>query len=138
MKTLGQAGSNMPRVKAGDFDRAWQVIVAAGGDTKTKAYLDELVAAEKNSDTAREAALAAVAKAQQRETAAQKAEAAATVARQALADETARGEHLLQTREKTVAARETAAADVEKAQDARDKELAAREQHLAAAGVSGF
>ena len=140
MKSLTQtmAGHGMPRAKAGDFERAWQVIVAAGGDTKTKAYLAELVKAQAAHDKAQTGAEAAAVVSQKREAGAQKAEAAATVARQALVDETAKARDELGKREAGVVAREALATEIEVAQSTRDKDLARREGHLRDAGVTGF
>ena len=137
MKSLTKtmAGHGMPRAKAGDFERAWQVIVAAGGDTKTKAYLAELVKAQADHDEAQTAAQKAEAAAKKRESAAQKAEAAATRARQALVDDTATAHAELGKREAGVGGREGLATEIEATQDARDKGLAKREDHLRKAGV---
>ncbi len=138
MKSLGMTGSAPRKVKPGDFERAWAVIVQAAGDTKTKAYLAELVDAQAAHDKARADAEGAMAKAEQRESEAQKAEADATRARQAQVDEAAQARDELGRREKAVSEREALAADVEAAQDVRDKELASREGHLREAGVRGF
>ena len=138
MKSLGMEGSARPRAKAGDFERAWQVIVAAGGDTKTKSYLAELVKAQAAHDKAQTGAEAAAVVSQKREAGAQKAEAAATVARQALVDDTAKAHAELAERERGVAAREALAVEIEGVQTKRDKELAKRERLLREAGVQGF
>ena len=136
MKTLTQTmGHGMPRAKAGDFERAWQVIVAAGGDVKTKAYLAELVKAQADHDKAQAAAEGAQAVSEKREAAAQAAEADATRARQALVDDTAKARDELGKREAGVVAREALATEIEATQDARDKGLAKREDHLRKAGV---
>ena len=138
MRSLGMEGSARPRAKAGDFERAWQVIVAAGGDTKTKAYLAELVKAQAAHDKAQTAAESAQEVSAKREAAAQAAEADATRARQALADDTAKARSELGKREEAVAGRESLATEVEAAQTTRDKGLTKRERLLREAGVQGF
>ncbi len=139
MKNLAKmAGHGMPRAKAGDFERAWQVIVAAGGDTKTKAYLAELVKAQAAHDKAQTAAEAAQVVSDKREAAAQAAEADATRARQALVDDTATAHAELGKREAGVGGREGLATEIEVAQTKRDKGLAKRERLLREAGVQGF
>ena len=140
MKSLTKtmAGHGMPRAKAGDFERAWQIIVAAGGDLKTKSYLKELVEAQAAHDEVQSVAEATLAKAAKRETAAQAAEAKATVARQALVDDTASAHDELGKREAGVVARESLAVEIEATQDVRDKGLAKRERLLREAGVQGF
>ncbi len=138
MKSLGMTGSAPRKVKPGDFERALALMVEVGGDKGTKAYLAELVDAQAAHDKARADAEGAMAQAKQRESEAQKAEADATRARQAQVDETAKARDELGRREKAVSEREALAADVEAAQDVRDKELASREGHLREAGVQGF
>ncbi len=138
MKSLGMTGSAPRKVKPGDFERALALMVEVGGDKGTKAYLAELVDAQAAHDKARADAEGAMAQAEQREIAAQAAERDATRARQAQIDETAKARDELGTRERAVAEREALAADVEAAQDTRDKELASREGHLREAGVQGF
>ena len=138
MKTLGMAGSAMPRAKPGDFEKALALMAATGADKATKAYLTELRDATLAHDKAREDAEAATAKAKQRESEAQAAEAAATGTRQALADESAEAQAALGKRETAVADRERLATECEQSQEARDKELARREDHLRQAGVRGF
>ncbi len=138
MKSLGMTGSAPRKVKPGDFERALALMVEVGGDKGTKAYLAELVDAQAAHDKARADAEGAMAQAKQRESEAQKAEADATRARQAQVDETAKARDELGKREKAVVEREALAADVEAAQDVRDKELASREGHLREAGVQGF
>ena len=64
------SGSARPKARAGDFERAWEVIVAAGGDKQTRDYLKELVAAEATYVESRERATAATAEAERREAAA--------------------------------------------------------------------
>ena len=137
MKTLLKPGS-MPRAKVGDFENALALLVATGADKSTKAYLTELHEATTAYDKAREAAEAAERKVTTRESAAQAAEADAIRARQLLADETAKARADLGQREKAVADREHSAAEAEKSQELRDKELQRREEHLREAGVRGF
>ena len=138
MRSLGQTGSAMPKVKPGDYDRALALLAATGADKKTREYLLELQGAAAAHDKARADAEVAESKAAKRESEAQAAAAAATVARQALADDTAKAHSELNEREKVVVARERKATEVEAAQDARDKDLARREDHLRKAGVAGF
>ena len=38
MNGPGMGGSARPKARAGDFERAWEVIVAAGGDKETRDY----------------------------------------------------------------------------------------------------
>ena len=137
MKHLLKPGS-MPRAKVGDFENALALLVATGADKSTKAYLTELHEATTAYDTAREAAQAAERKVTTRESAAQAAEADATRARQALADETATARTELGQREGAVADRENLVTEAETSQEARDKELQRREEHLKQAGVRGF
>ena len=89
MKSIGQAGSAMPRTKPGDYERALALIVEVGGDKSTKAYLTELVAASAVHDKARGEAEAAAAEAKRRDAVAREAEASARSQREALATETA-------------------------------------------------
>ncbi len=89
-------------------------------------------------EQALEATRIASAEGKKREVAAKKAEADATRARQGLADDTAKARDELGKREQAVVAREALAADVEAAQDKRDKELVKREKLLRDAGVKGF
>ena len=138
MKALGQAGSAKPRVRPGDFERAWSLIVAVDADKKKKTYLADLVAAEAAADKARSEAEGVTAKAKQRESEAQTAEADAIRARQALADETAKARDELGKRETDIAERERVAGEVEKSQEMRDADLKRREDHLRGAGVKGF
>ncbi len=114
------------------------MIVAAGGDTKTKAYLAELVKAQADHDKAQAAAEGAQVALKKREAAAQAAEGKATRARQALVDETAKARDELGKREAGVVARESLATEIEAAQSTRDKDLGRREDHLRKAGVKGF
>ena len=139
MKTLGRmAGSSMPRAKPGDHERAL-ALLAATADTKvTKARLVELRDATAAHDKSREEAEAAERKAAERDKAAHRAELDATVARQALADESAEAAASLGKRETAVTERERLAAEAEQSQEARDKELQRREDHLRKAGVRGF
>ena len=138
MKTLGMAGSAMPRAKAGDYDKALALLAATGADKGTKAYLTELRDATTAHDKAREDAEAAERKAADREKAAQAAEAEATRARQALADESAEAQAAHAKRETAVAERERLATECETSQEVRDRGLAQREDHLRKAGVRGF
>lgn len=138
MKSLGQAGSAKPRVRPGDMERALALITELGGDKKSREYLADLVAAEAEADKARTVAEAAIVKAKQRESEAQAAEADAIRARQALADESAKARDELGKRETAVAERERVAGEVKHSQEARDKELQRREDHLRKAGVRGF
>ena len=138
MKSLGQAGSAMPRPKPGDYDIALSLVTAFGDDKAVKATLTELREATLAYDKARDDAQAAERKAAERDKAAHRAELDATVARQALADESAEAQVVLAKRETAVTAREQTAGEVEKSQVLRDKELARREAHLKQAGVRGF
>ena len=137
MKHLLKPGA-MPRAKVGDFENALVLLVATGADKSTKAYLTQLHEATAAYDKAREAAEAAERKVTAREEAAREAEADAIRARQLLADETAKAREELGRREKAVADRENLVAEAETSQEARDKELHRREEHLKQAGVRGF
>ena len=138
MKSLGRAGSAVPRAKVGDYDAAIAFMISAGDAKTTKARLVDLRDATAAHDKAREEAQAAGRKAAERDKAAHRAEMDATVVRQALADETAEARAALGKREEAVAGREKAATECEQSQEARDKELARREEHLSKAGVRGF
>ena len=138
MKSVGQTGSSKPRTRPGDFERAWEVIVFAGGDLKTREYLKELVAAQAAYDKAGDDAQAAESAAAKREGEAQAAEAKAIRERQKLADETATATAALGKREKGVTERERLATEAEQSQTARDEDLARREGLLREAGVAGF
>ena len=137
MKTSLKPGA-MPRAKVGDFENALALLVATGADKSTKAYLTQLHEATAAYDTAKDDAQAAERKVTTRESEAQAAEADATHARQALADETAAARDELGNRETAVAERENLVTEAEQSQDARDKELKRREDHLREAGVRGF
>ncbi len=137
MKQLLRPGA-MPRAKVGDFENALALLVATGADKSTKAYLTQLHEATAAYDKARDDAQAAERKVTTRESEAQAAEADAIRARQALADETATARAELGQRETAVAERERLAGECETSQEARDKELARREEHLKKAGVRGF
>ncbi len=137
MRQLLKPGA-MPRAKVGDFENALALLVATGADKSTKAYLTQLHEATAAYDKARDDAQAAERKVTTRESEAQAAEADAIRARQTLADETAAATAALGQRETAVAERERLAGEAETSQEARDKELARREQHLASAGVRGF
>ena len=138
MKTLGMAGSARPRAKPEDYDAVIALLTALHGDKETKKYAGELRDATLVYDKAREEAEAAERKAAERNKAASRAELDATVARQALADESAEAQVVLAKRETAVTEREQTAGEVEKSQVLRDKELARREAHLKQAGVRGF
>ena len=128
----------MPRPKPGDYDVALSLVAAFGDDKAVKATLTGLRDATLAHDKAREEAEAAERKAAERNKAASRAELDATVARQALADESAEAQVVLAKRETAVTEREQTAGEVEKSQVLRDKELARREAHLKQAGVRGF
>lgn len=88
MSGVGMGGSARPKARAGDFERAWEVIVAAGGDKQTRDYLKELVAAEATYVESRERATSATSEAERREGLAREAEADARSQRTCLATET--------------------------------------------------
>lgn len=139
MKTLGRmAGSSLPRPKPGDHERALALLAATADPKVTKARLVELRDATLAHEKARDDAQAAERKAAERDKAAEAAEADAIRARQALADETAKARDELGRRETAVAERERLATECEQSQEARDKGLAQREDHLRKAGVRGF
>ncbi len=138
MKSLGMAGSAMPRAKASDFDMALQLLTIFGNDKARKQGMTELRDEKVAAVKAREEADAATVKAKQRESEAQAAEADAIHARQALADESAAAQAAHAERETAVAERERLATEAEQSQEARDKGLARREDHLREAGVRGF
>ena len=135
---LGLKPGAMPKVRAGDIERAWELNIAANGDLKTRHYLKELVAAQAAADEASAQAQTTMAAATKRDQMAKQAEADATRARQLLADETAAARAELGQREVKVAERENLVAEAEKSQTARDADLKRRETHLASAGVRGF
>ncbi len=137
MKTSLKPGA-MPRAKVGDFENALALLVATGADKSTKAYLTQLHEATAAYDKARDDAEVAERKVTTREEAAREAEANATHARQTLADETSSAREELGKRETDVAERERLATECETSQEARDKELMRREEHLKKAGVRGF
>ena len=60
-------GNARPKVRAGDYERCMALIVEFGGDKKTKAYLEELVASSAINDKARDDADAMVAEARRRD-----------------------------------------------------------------------
>ncbi len=128
----------MPRPKPGDHERALALLAATADAKVTKARLVELRDATAAHEKAREEAKAAERKAAERDKAAHRAELDATIARQAMADESAEAQASLGKRETAVAERERVAGEVEKSQEARDKELQRREDHLRKAGVRGF
>ena len=135
MNNLGQAGSARPKVRPGDFERAWALIVETGGDKATKAYLKELVAASAVHDKAREDAEAAAVEAKGRDATARQAEDAARSQREALATETANAREELGRREVAVGGRETAVAALELTQETLEADLSRRAQLLREAGV---
>ena len=128
----------MPRPKPGDYDVALSLVAAFGDDKVVKATLTGLRDATLAHDKARDDAQAAERKAAERDKAAHRAELDATVARQALPDESAEALAVLAERETAVTERERVAKECETSQEARDKELARREAHLKQAGVRGF
>ena len=138
MKSLGMASSAMPRAKPGDHERALALLAATADAKVTKARLVELRDATAAHDKAREDAEAAERKAAERAKAAHRAEMDATIARQALADESAEAAASLGKRETAVAERERLATECETSQAARDADLKRREEHLSKAGVRGF
>ena len=138
MKSIGQAGSAMPQAKLGDIERAVQLAVTFGSKDNVTKGLKQLRDATAAHDKAREDAEAAGRKAADRDKAAQEAEGKATHARQALADESAEAHAALGKRETDVAERERLVTEAEQSQEARDRELTRREDHLRKAGVRGF
>ena len=138
MKSLGQAGSGMPRAKVGDYERALQLAATFGAKDVVKDGLKQLRDATAALDQARDDAQSTMAAATKREEAARTAETDATRARQALIDETAKARAELDQRETAVADRETMVTEAETSQGLRDKELQRREDHLREAGVRGF
>ena len=138
MKSLGMAGSAVPRAKPGVHEHALALLAAIADPKATKRSLTELRDATAAHDKALEASEAATAEAAEREKAARRAEANATRARQALADESASAASALGKRETAVAERERLATEAEQSQTARAEELAQREDHLRKAGVKGF
>ena len=138
MKSLGMASSAMPRAKPGDHERALALLAATADAKATKVRLTELRDATAALEKSRDEAEAAERKAAKRDKAAHRAEMDATVARQALADESAEAAASLAKRETAVAERERLATEAEQSQEARDKELQRREDHLRKAGVRGF
>ena len=138
MKSLGQAGSGMPRAKVGDYERALQLAATFGAKDVVKDGLQQLRDATAALDQARGASEATMAAATKRDTMAREAEADATRARQALADATAKARSELGQREKAVGDREHMVTEAEKSQGLRDTELQRREEHLKKAGVRGF
>ncbi len=135
---LGLKSAVMPKAKPGDFERALQLAATFGSKDAVTHGLKQLRDATAALDKARDDAQATMAAATKRDTMAREAEAAATHARQALADETAAARAELGQRETAVAERERLAGECETSQEARDKELLRREEHLREAGVRGF
>ena len=135
MNGLGMAGSARPKVKPGDFERAWALIVETGADKATKAYLKELVAASAVHDKARDEADAAAAEAKSRDATARQAEDAARSQTHALALATANARDELGRREVAVGGRETAVAALELTQETLNADLSRRAQLLREAGV---
>ncbi len=138
MKSLGMAGSPLPRARVSDFEMALQLLTIFGNDKARKQGMTELRDEKAAAVKAREDAEAAGRKAAERDKAAQAAEADATLARQALADESAAATTAHAERETAVAERERLATEAEHSQGLRDKELVRREVHLHEAGVAGF
>ena len=89
MKSLGQAGSALPRLRPGDYERTLAIVAGLGNDESVKAKLTELRDAEVAHEAAREAAEVATSIASRREDAARLAEADAESEQSALATETA-------------------------------------------------
>ena len=137
MKQLLKPGT-VPRAKASDYDTALALLTSVNDPKATKKFLAELQDSTLAHDAAREAAEATMAAATKRDQMAKQAEADATRQRQLLADETAAARDELGAREVAVADRENLVAAAEKSQEARDRELERREQHLREAGVRGF
>ena len=138
MKSLGQAGSGMPRTRTGDHDRALSLLAAMADPKATKKSLIELRDAQMAADEAREAAEATMAAATKRDTMAREAEADATRARQALADETEKARVERSQRESAIAEREKAQHSRDLVQESREQDLSHREKLLREAGVAGF
>jgi hypothetical protein len=135
---LGLKPAIAPKTKTGDFERALQLVASFGAPEEVKQGIKELGDAAAAHDKARDDAQAVVKNAVERGSEAQASEANAIRARQALADETAKARTELGQRETAVAERERLAAECERSQEARDKELTRREDHLRKAGVRGF
>ncbi len=114
--------------------RAQEALAAAINSGMGEEFRKEREALEK----AHEVAEVSTAEAKRREAAALKAEADATRARQALADETEKARTELHRRFTAVTERERLAGECETSQEARDKELTRREEHLKKDGVRGF
>ena len=133
----GLAGS-LPKTKEGDFDRALQLLAALSDSKNLKVSLGALRDAEASHKLVRERAEAAAGEADTRKAAAERAEAKATAANQRLADQTAKDNAELTSRERGVGGRETAATEREATLDARDIEFSRREKLLRDAGVTGF
>ena len=137
MKAVGMTGGPVPRAKPGDYERSLALL--AGITAKdAKARLTELRDGAAAHDRAREDAEEAERKATARDTVARAAERKATLARQALVDESAEAQAAHAKRETAVAERERLVTEAEQSQGARDKELKGREEHLSKAGVRGF
>ena len=134
----GLTPGTMPRTKPGDHERALALLAATADSKATKKHLTELKDATAIYDNARDDAQAAEHNAAERDIAAQASEGKAIRARQTLADETAAARSELGQRETAVAERERLATECETSQEARDKELTRREDHLKKAGVRGF
>ena len=130
MMGVGKTGSGKPQPRPGDFERAWEVIVAAGGDKKTKEYLGELVAASAVHDKARTDAEAATAKASRRETAAMAAEASARSEREALDTQTTEADSRLNAERAEVARERDRLEDLGEGLEAKRLDLQLREAAL--------
>ena len=135
MKSLGMAGSAMPRVKTSDFDMALQLLTIFGNDKARKQGFTELRDEKAAAVKAREEADAQIAEAKREKEEVREAEAAATRARQALADETATARTELGRREVLMTERERLAGEVKTSQETRGKDLSRRERLLREAGV---
>ena len=138
MGKTAMGGSALPKSRPGDYERALELIAALGGSKDVKVALAALRDAEKSHDLTRERAEAAAGEADKRKAAAERAEAKATAANQRLADQTAKDNAELTSRERGVGGRETAATEREATLDARDIEFSRREKLLRDAGVTGF
>ncbi len=138
MMGVGKAGSARPRIKPGDMDRFMSWLEFMSVDKATKSYAKEVHEATLAHDAARKGCEMASAETKRIGEEALQAKEDATRARQALADETALARTEFGQRETAVAERERLATECETSQDARDKELTRREEHLKKAGVRGF
>ncbi len=132
----GLSGGSMPRMRPGDFDAAWALIVACGADKSVKAYLAELQAAKLAHDEARDAAGVATAEAKRREEIAQEAEDRATQAEAKLSVETMNALKELARRELIVKELERVADERETTLRKRDTDIKRRTGLLLDAGVT--